>query len=92
MPREPTHESLEQIKQAIFEGRKVEAIKLYRTAVQTGLKEAKQFVEALEEILRAESPQKFTATSSGAGCLPLVMVLGLILLVVGIAGYLGLLR
>jgi hypothetical protein len=92
MPKEPTPESLEQIKQALFAGRKIEAIKIYREVMHTDLKGAKDFADALEQMLRAESPEKFSASSGASGCLPLMIVLGLILLVVGVAGYLGLLR
>ncbi len=41
-------EQVQQIIAAVFAGRKIEAIKLYRKAANTGLKDAKDFVEALQ--------------------------------------------
>lgn len=38
--------------EALRHGQKIEAIKLYRTATGTGLAEAKDFVEALEQTLK----------------------------------------
>ena len=43
---------LEPMKAAIFAERKIEAIKLYRAVTGRGLKESKDFVEALESELR----------------------------------------
>lgn len=56
-----------QISAAIYGGRKIEAIILYRQATGKGLKEAKDFIEALEVRLRAEAPERFTSPP-GAGC------------------------
>jgi Ribosomal protein L7/L12 C-terminal domain len=58
---------IQAINAAIFAGRKIEAIRLYRAATKIGLKEAKEFVEALEAQLRQESPELFTAPPA-AGC------------------------
>jgi hypothetical protein len=50
---------LNEIREAIFSGRKIEAIKLYRKYTGQGLSEAKDAVEELERKLRAESPARF---------------------------------
>jgi hypothetical protein len=55
------------IKGAIFAGRKIEAIKLYRECSGVGLKDAKDAVEELEKKLMAESPEKFEAEDRESG-------------------------
>jgi hypothetical protein len=71
------------IKNALFGGQKIQAIKLYRKATDAGLAEAKDAVEKLDAELRAASPEKFSAKSS-SGCLSVMAVLcvvvGLVLL------------
>ncbi len=57
------------IKEALFRGQKIEAIKLYREAIDVGLTEAKTAVEKMEADLRASSPEKFTAPTTKTGCL-----------------------
>jgi hypothetical protein len=57
----------DEIQAALFRGNKIEAIKLHRGATGKGLKEAKDFVEALEAELRRISPEKFTGPSGGCG-------------------------
>src|SRR5215204_3066517 len=55
-----------QIREFVFAGRKIEAIKLLRQSTPgLGLAEAKTVVEQLEEQLRQTSPEKFTASKSG---------------------------
>jgi hypothetical protein len=58
----------EEIKAALFHGRKIDAIKLYRQVSGQGLKEAKDFVETLEEELRVSDPTRFVAGPRGKGC------------------------
>jgi hypothetical protein len=74
-----------EITDAIFAGRKIEAIKLYREATGLGLKESKEFVEALQSRLQQDSPEKFT-TSSGGGCATVLacLVLGATLVYCGV--------
>ncbi|HEY2760639.1 MAG TPA: ribosomal protein L7/L12 [Pirellulales bacterium] len=67
MPTSITADQIRTINAAIFAGRKIEAIKLYRAATKTGLKEAKEFVESLESQLRQASPELFTAPPA-TGC------------------------
>jgi hypothetical protein len=65
---------LAQIKEALFRGQKILAIKLHREATGSGLAEAKNEVEKLESNLRASSPEKFAAAPSGKGCLATIVM------------------
>jgi hypothetical protein len=58
----------EAIKLALYEGRKIDAITLYRQISGQGLVEAKEFVEDLEEELRVSDPTRFVAGPRGKGC------------------------
>jgi hypothetical protein len=58
-----------QIAECLYAGRKIEAIKIYREQSGKGLKDAKDFVEALEAQLRLKEPGRFTAAPGGKGCL-----------------------
>jgi hypothetical protein len=60
------------IAEALYQGRKIEAIKLYRELRGGGLKEAKDAVEQLEAALRQQSPDRFTSASR-TGCLGCVL-------------------
>ena len=65
--------------EAIYGGRKIEAIKLVREAAGCGLKEAKEFVEKLAAELYAKEPQKFAAAPSAkSGCVGLVFAVAAI--------------
>ncbi len=81
MSRELNEESRESIRQAIFAGQKIEAIKRYREATGQGLKVSKDFVEALESELRTAAPERFTAKSASgcAGVLALMSLTGLMM-------------
>jgi ribosomal protein L7/L12 len=73
-----TEKDRQAVQNAIFSGKKIEAIKLYREAVPgSGLAEAKQGVETLEAELRMAQPEKFSAPPKKAGCAG--MLLGTIL-------------
>ena len=61
------------IKEALYRGRKIEAIKKYRRATGMGLAEAKAAVEKLEEELRATRPENFLPQPERRGCLGLVL-------------------
>ena len=67
-------EKLAVIKEAIFRGEKISAIKLYREATGLGLAEAKEAVERLEAGLRSSSPFDFRKEQS-RGCLGIVLIL-----------------
>lgn len=60
-------DQLDRITAAIYAGQKINAVKLYREATASGLKDAKDAVERLESELRAAYPERFSA-KSGGGC------------------------
>jgi len=74
MNKQIPENALAPIKEAIFQGRKIEAIKLYREQTDEGLAEAKTAVEELEVELRKSSPNLFSAKPAGKGCMGVVMV------------------
>jgi len=67
MATQLTKEQIDAINDAVFAGRKIQAIRLYRAATRLGLKEAKEFIDALESRLREESPELFREPQA-AGC------------------------
>jgi len=81
-PADPQHE---RICEALFEGRKIEAIKLYRELAGVGLKDAKQFIDALEARLKREQPDRFKKPeASSVGCLgTLILLAGIAALALG---------
>ncbi|MEY4484385.1 MAG: hypothetical protein RL693_1837 [Verrucomicrobiota bacterium] len=68
MPPPLPEQQLSAIKETIFRGEKIAAIKLYREAIPSGLAEAKDAVEKIEAGLRQTSPEKFTSPPAGKGC------------------------
>jgi hypothetical protein len=70
-----SQDKLAPIKEAIFSGQKIAAIKLYREATDAGLAEAKDAVEKIEAELRAASPEKFKAAPAGKGCLGVLVMI-----------------
>jgi len=78
-----TEEQIADISNALAGGRKIEAIKIYRDATGEGLKEAKDFIEALIPKLKEQDPEKYATLSDGkgGGCASVVaMCLGLAML------------
>lgn len=78
MPGEPlSDELLGRLSDAIFQGRKIDAIKIHREATGMGLKESKGEVEAIEARLRQSHPEKFALSrpDGGSGCLGAVVLL-----------------
>ena len=67
MDKPQPEDQADRVKTALFEGRKIEAIKLYREQTGVGLKEAKDAMDHLEAQLRASSPQSFKHTQA-KGC------------------------
>ncbi len=62
----------EQIRQAISEGRKIEAVQLYREWTKLGLKEAKENIDRIAEAMRLGLPADFAprpSKSAAKGCL-----------------------
>lgn len=78
----PTPDPLQSVREALFAGNKIEAIKRYRTDVakSAGLAEAKEFVEKLAAELYTQHPEKFTKrpAKAGAGCSALLAALAAI--------------
>ena len=81
MDSEIPDEKMTAIKDAVFRGQKIAAIKLYRQATGLGLAEAKEAVERLEAELRSSTPFEFKKEAS-RGCLGIVLIF--IVLAVGI--------
>ena len=78
---DPTpEEHARKVRDALFAGNKILAIKFYREPTGVGLKEAKDAVEKLEAELRVTSPGQFTKPPASGGC----AVVALILLLLGV--------
>ena len=76
-----SNDDIEQIEAALFAGQKINAIKLYRASTGEGLKEAHDFITALEAELRRTEPTKFSAPAAkgcGVGVLGLLVLLALL--------------
>jgi len=69
-------EKIQAMADALAAGRKIEAIKLYREATGKGLKEAKDFIDALVPKLKEQDPEKYAALgeTKSAGCAPTILV------------------
>jgi len=63
-------EQANRVKEALFAGQKIQAIKLYREQTGVGLAEAKDEVEKLEATLRTTSPGLFTHPPAANVSLP----------------------
>ncbi len=73
--KEPTTEQLDKMRKALAAGRKIEAIKIYRSATGLGLKESKQFVDSLIVKLLEQEPVKYDKLAqSGSGCMSVVFL------------------
>ena len=77
MADQPTREQVDEITEAIAQGKKIEAIKIYRKATGEGLREAKEFVETLTGYLQLQDPERFSKAKSRSGCSG-VLLFGLI--------------
>lgn len=84
---ELTDQDRDAIIACVYAGQKIQAIKRYRMATGQGLKESKDFIEALEARLREETPDRFQNASPagcGAGVLVIVMLSAIL---AGAAGF-----
>jgi hypothetical protein len=63
-----------QLEQFLFQGNKVEAIKLYREAAGCELLEAKKAVEAMERVLRKDRPGSFTTRPSNGDAFKILLI------------------
>ena len=73
-----SQDDVDKIAEALYAGRKIEAVKLYRAASGHDLKTALDFVNQVEARLRAETPEKFTAAPKntwGCGVAALILIL-----------------
>lgn len=70
----------------IFAGQKIQAIKMYREAARIGLKESKDFIDALEKQLREECPENFTHAAK-KGCAVLLVGGALLAIAAGAVGW-----
>jgi len=78
-----SQESVDEITDALFAGRKIDAIRIYREATGQGLYESKQFVDAIEVRLREQSPEKFS-NPQGSGCVVWLLVAMLVIVAVAV--------
>lgn len=90
MAQSLTQEQITAVTDAIFTGRKIEAIKLYREATNANLVEAKEFVEKLEAELRLQYPDKFSAVPQAQSMPALVLLV--VAIAIGIAAVLVFMR
>lgn len=67
-----TDQQLNEITEALLAGRKIEAIKVYREATGTGLKEAKEAIEQITDSLVEEHPELKQA--KGSGCASVIVM------------------
>jgi hypothetical protein len=74
---EPTipQDQQDQIKAAIYAGRKIEAIRLLREATNSSLIESKVFVERLEAELRRTTPERFAPPRGGCAVQSAALIL-----------------
>ena len=72
----PTPEQVNAIANALAGGKKIEAIKIYRETTGKGLKEAKDFIDALIPQLKESDPEKYAnlSISQGAGCASVILL------------------
>lgn len=73
MPNELDESQWAPIDAAIFEGRKIEAIKLHREASHAGLAESKDAVERRESLLRDKFPDRIKPR--GKGCMAVIALI-----------------
>lgn len=69
-------EKIEAIRDSLFRGNKIQAIKHYREATGLGLAESKAFIDALELRLRQDEPDQFAAAAKKAGCVGVIAFVG----------------
>jgi hypothetical protein len=71
-------DQLKAIHEALFQKRKIDAIKIYREHTRSSLVEAKRIIDHLDAELRLTSPEKFGEPKEGMGCQGLlIMFLGI---------------
>ncbi len=73
-------EQRQKLAEALYAGRKIEAIKELREASGLGLAESKGIIDRLEAELRVLHPERFTAPPAAKGCSPAALVVALVIL------------
>lgn len=73
MPKELDESQWAPIDAAIFDGRKIEAIKLHREVTNSGLAESKDAVERRESLLREKFPDRIKP--QGKGCMTAIALI-----------------
>ncbi len=73
-------EDRQAIENAIFAGRRIEAIKLHRNVTGSELVDAKRAVEDMEVDLRRSSPEKFVAGAGKKGCTGVLVCAALVVI------------
>lgn len=81
-PPSLTPEQREQIAAALYGGNKIAAIKQFREVSGLGLAESKEIIERLENELRVQHPERFTAPPAAKGCTVGAMLLALLIVAV----------
>ena len=75
MDEQLTKEQIDQIGHALAACKKIEAIKIYREATGKGLKESKDFIDALIPKLKEQDPEKYAKLSAtGTGCASVILL------------------
>jgi hypothetical protein len=69
-----TPEQRESITAALYQGRKIEAIKELRELSGLGLKESKEIIERFEADLRQTHPERFTQPAKGRIGVGLILI------------------
>jgi len=80
-PPDLTPEQRQALAEALYAGRKIEAIKQLRELSGLGLKESKELIDKLEAELRTVHPERFKAKSSKGSC---AVALLIVLVVTGL--------
>ncbi|HTD65400.1 MAG TPA: ribosomal protein L7/L12 [Candidatus Limnocylindria bacterium] len=70
-----TPEQRQAFADALYEGKKIEAIKQLRELSGLGLKESKDIIDNLEAELRTAYPERFTSSKKRSGCVLLFILL-----------------
>jgi ribosomal protein L7/L12 len=74
-PPQLTPEQRQAFADALYAGRKIEAIKQLRELSGLGLKESKALIDKLEAELRTVHPERFTAKSSKGSCAVALLII-----------------
>lgn len=64
----PDQSLIDRVTDALSQGRKIEAIKLYRDATGKDLRDSKQFIDALIPQLIDKDPERFQHLTQRSGC------------------------